>query len=405
MSYYFSKILDMPFDEAIQRVVEALKQEGFGVLTDIDVKATLRKKLGVGFRNYRILGACNAPNAYEALKAEDKIGTMLPCSVIVQETPAGAVGRGGRSHRSHRLHAGHRQSCTGRHSSRGPGQAQDSGGQPVGAPFTCGSECHREVGPMLLCIDVGNTNITLGLYEGETLGPRWRLATDHERMPDEFILQLLGLLGYAGLDRRTVSGAAIASVVPTLTGKWVEVCRKGLALEPLVMDGTINTGVRILYEEPGTVGADRLVDAVAAYRLYGGPACVVDFGTATTFDAISPTGDYLGGAIAPGIGIASQALFQRTAMLPRVELARPPSAIGRNTVHSMQSGLLFGYVSLVEGMVARFRAELGPDTRVIGTGGLAEIIARETEVIQILAPWLTLDGLRMVYEMNRGAQD
>ncbi len=258
---------------------------------------------------------------------------------------------------------------------------------------------------MLLCIDVGNTNITLGLYEGETLGPRWRLATDHERMPDEFILQLLGLLGYAGLDRRTVSGAAIASVVPTLTGKWVEVCRKGLALEPLVMDGTINTGVRILYEEPGTVGADRLVDAVAAYRLYGGPACVVDFGTATTFDAISPTGDYLGGAIAPGIGIASQALFQRTAMLPRVELARPPSAIGRNTVHSMQSGLLFGYVSLVEGMVARFRAELGPDTRVIGTGGLAEIIARETEVIQILAPWLTLDGLRMVYEMNRGAQD
>jgi len=258
---------------------------------------------------------------------------------------------------------------------------------------------------MLLCIDVGNTNITLGLYDGETLGPRWRLATDHERMPDEFTLQLLGLLAYASVDRRAVSGAAIASVVPTLTGRWVEVCRKGLSLEPLVVDSTINTGVRVLYEEPGTVGADRLVDAVAAYRLYGGPACVVDFGTATTFDAISPTGEYLGGAIAPGIGIASQALFQRTAMLPRVELARPPAAIGRNTVHSMQSGLLFGYVSLVEGMVVRFRAELGADTRVIGTGGLAEIIARETEVLQILAPWLTLDGLRMVYEMNRGEQD
>ncbi len=258
---------------------------------------------------------------------------------------------------------------------------------------------------MLLCIDVGNTNITLGLYDGETLGPRWRLATDHERMPDEFTLQLLGLLAYASVDRRAVSGAAIASVVPTLTGRWVEVCRKGLSLEPLIVDSTINTGVRVLYEEPGTVGADRLVDAVAAYRLYGGPACVVDFGTATTFDAISPTGDYLGGAIAPGIGIASQALFQRTAMLPRVELARPPSAIGRNTVHSMQSGLLFGYVSLVEGMVARFRAELGADTRVIGTGGLAEIIASETEALQILAPWLTLDGLRMVYEMNRGEQE
>jgi len=254
---------------------------------------------------------------------------------------------------------------------------------------------------MLLCIDVGNTNITLGLYEGETLGPRWRLATDHERMPDEFILQLLGLLAHSGIDRESVDGAAIASVVPTLTGRWVEVCRKGLDLDPLVVDGTVETGVRILYDEPGSVGADRVVDAVAAYRLYGGPACIVDFGTATTFDAISPGGDYLGGAIAPGIGIAAHALFQRAAMLPRVELARPPSAIGRNTVHSIQSGLLFGYVSLVEGMVARFREELGPGTRVIGTGGLAEVIARETEVLEILAPWLTLDGLRMVYEMNR----
>jgi type III pantothenate kinase len=144
-----------------------------------------------------------------------------------------------------------------------------------------------------------------------------------------------------------------------------------------------------------------VVDAVAAYRLYGGPACVVDFGTATTFDALSAQGDYLGGAIAPGIGIAADALFQRTAKLPRVELTRPPAAIGRNTAHSMQSGLLFGYVALVEGMVARFRQELGPATRVIGTGGLAKVIAQETDVIQILAPWLTLDGLRMIYEMNR----
>lgn len=255
---------------------------------------------------------------------------------------------------------------------------------------------------MLLCIDIGNTNITLGLYQGETLGPRWRLATDHERMPDEFILQLLGLLSHSGSSRGDLTGAAIASVVPPLTGRWLEVCRKGLELDPLVVDGTIETGVRILYDDPGVVGADRIVDAVAAYRLYGGPACIVDFGTATTFDAISAGGEYLGGAIAPGIGIAAQALFQRTAMLPRVELARPPSAIGRNTAHSMQSGLLFGYVSLVEGMVARFRQELGPDTRVIGTGGLAEVIAHETEVLEILAPWLTLDGLRMVYEMNRG---
>ncbi|MCL7455019.1 MAG: type III pantothenate kinase, partial [Anaerolineae bacterium] len=210
---------------------------------------------------------------------------------------------------------------------------------------------------MLFCVDIGNTNITLGLYEGETLGPRWRLATDHERMPDEFLLQVLGLLSYAGLSRENVDGAAIASVVPPLTGKWVEVCQRGLGCKPLVIDASVHTGVRVLYEDPSVVGADRLVDAVAAYRLYGGPTCIVDFGTATTFDAISAEGDYLGGAIAPGIGIAAQALFERTAKLPRVELARPPAAIGRNTVHSIQSGLFFGYVSLVEGMVARFRQE------------------------------------------------
>jgi type III pantothenate kinase len=254
---------------------------------------------------------------------------------------------------------------------------------------------------MLLCVDVGNTNITLGLYDGQTLGPRWRLATDYERMPDEFILQVLGLLGYAGFGPKDVTGAIIASVVPPLTGTWVEVCRRGLGCEPLVVDSTIGTGVRILYDDPNVVGADRIIDAVAAFRLYGGPACIVDFGTATTFDAITAEGDYLGGAIAPGIGIAAQALFERTAKLPRVDIARPPSAIGRNTVHSIQSGLLFGYVSLVEGMVARFRTELGPDTKIVGTGGLVELIARETPVIQFLAPWLTLDGLRMVYEMNQ----
>lgn len=254
---------------------------------------------------------------------------------------------------------------------------------------------------MLLCIDIGNTNITLGLYRGETLGPRWRLATNHERMPDEFALQLLGLLAHAGQKPADVAGVAIASVVPPLTGRWVEVCRTYLNHDPLVVDAGVRTGVRILYDEPGMVGADRIVDAVAAYRLYGGPACIVDFGTATTFDAISADGDYLGGAIAPGIGIAADALFARTAKLPRVEIARPPSVIGRNTVHAIQSGLLFGYVSLVEGMVARFRAELGPNMKVIGTGGLAELIAKETPAIEILAPWLTLDGLRMIYEMNR----
>ena len=257
---------------------------------------------------------------------------------------------------------------------------------------------------MLLAIDIGNTNITLGLYDGETLGPRWRLATVHERMPDEYGLQLVGLLQHAGLRPQQVTAISLASVVPPLTGTVVQACVAYLNVQPLVIDAGVKTGVRIKYDDPKAVGADRIVDAAAVQKLYGGPACVVDFGTATTFDAISKEGDYLGGAIAPGIGIAADALYQRTAKLTRVDLLRPPTAIGRNTVHAMQSGLLFGYVGLVEGMVRRFRAELGPDMKVIGTGGLAETIARETDVIQILAPWLTLDGLRLIYELNAGSK-
>jgi len=254
---------------------------------------------------------------------------------------------------------------------------------------------------LLLAIDIGNTNLTLGLYRSGVLGPRWRLATAHERMPDEYGLQLVGLIQHAGHSVQELSGVCLASVVPPLTGKVVEACRNYLGLTPLVVDAGVKTGVRIRYEDPKSVGADRIVDAAAVQKLYGGPACVVDFGTATTFDAISTEGDYLGGAITPGIGIAAEALFTRTAKLPRVDLQRPPAAIGRNTVHAMQSGLLFGYVGLVEGMVARFQAELGPGMKVIATGGLAEVVARETEVIQIVAPWLTLDGLRLVWEMNQ----
>jgi type III pantothenate kinase len=255
---------------------------------------------------------------------------------------------------------------------------------------------------MLLAIDIGNTNITLGLYQDEELGSRWRLATNHERMPDEYALQFLGLLSHAGCTPEDLIGISLASVVPPLTGKIIEACRRYLLQEPFVVDAGIKTGVRVRYDDPRAVGADRIVDAVAVQRLYGGPACVVDFGTGTTFDAISKEGDYLGGAIAPGIGIASEALFIRTAKLPRVDVQRPPSVIGRNTVHSMQSGLLFGYVSLVEGMVARFQKELGPDMKVIATGGFAEVIAAETQVIDIIAPWLTLDGLRILWELNKG---
>ena len=254
---------------------------------------------------------------------------------------------------------------------------------------------------MLLTIDVGNTNITLGLYEMEELGPRWRIATNHERMPDEYGLQFAAMFNHAEIDISELTGICMASVVPPLTGKVVEACRTYLRQDPLVVDTGVKTGVRVLYEDPKAVGADRIVDAAAVQQLYGGPACVVDFGTGTTFDAITAEGEYLGGAIAPGIGIAAEALFSRAAKLMRVDLQRPPAAIGRNTTHALQSGLLFGYVGLVEGMIDRFREELGEEMKVIATGGLAEVVARETKVLQIIAPWLTLDGLRIIWGLNQ----
>ena len=255
---------------------------------------------------------------------------------------------------------------------------------------------------MLLAIDVGNTNITLGLYQGENRLGAWRLATVHNRMPDEYGLQLLGLLEHARHTVQEIEGTVLASVVPPLTGTFVQACREYLGQDPLVVDAGVKTGLSVRYEDPKhALGADRVADAVAVNQLYGTPACVVDFGTATTFDAVSREGEYLGGAIAPGIEVAAESLFMRTAKLPRVELTRPPGVIGRNTVNAIQSGLIFGYVGLVEGMVARFKQELGDDTQVIGTGGLLSLIAAETRVIQHLAPWLTLDGLRLIWGMNR----
>ena len=254
---------------------------------------------------------------------------------------------------------------------------------------------------MLMRIDIGNTNISLGVYDGEKLGPCWRVSTDHQRMPDEYGLQIDGLLKHENIKPEEITGVSLASVVPRLTGVFLQACRGYLGQDPLVVDAGVKTGVRILYETPRSVGADRIVDAAAVQQLYGGPACLVDFGTGTTFDAISEEGDYLGGAIAPGIGIAADALFQRAAKLPKVDLNTPPSVIGRNTPHAMQSGLIFGYVGLVEGMVARFKEELGPKMKVIATGGLTDIIARETKVIEIVAPWLTLDGLRIIWDMNQ----
>ncbi len=254
---------------------------------------------------------------------------------------------------------------------------------------------------MLLTIDIGNTNITLGVYDGGELGPRWRMETIHGQMPDEFGINLLAMMEHTGISSKDLHGISMASVVPPLTSKIEEACVKYLDIEPLVVGAGVKTGVKVLYDDPKAVGADRIVDCAAVQRIYGGPACVVDFGTGTTFDAISGEGDYLGGAIAPGIMIAAEALFSRAAKLSRVDLQRPPSVIGKNTTHSIQSGLLFGYVGLVEGMVARFRQELGPEMKVIATGGLAEVVADETDVIKIIAPWLTLDGLHIIWTLNQ----
>ena len=255
---------------------------------------------------------------------------------------------------------------------------------------------------MLLCIDLGNTNTTFAIFAGKELLGDWRIRTDHQKMPDEYGVLMASLLERAGHPPYGVDGICLCSVVPPLTDIFVRACESFFNVSPLVIRAMVgvNIGVKIGYDDPREVGADRLADAAAVFRLYGGPACVVDFGTATTFNAISASGDYVGGAICPGIGISADALFSRTSKLPRVELIAPPKVIGTNSINSIQSGLLFGYASLVEGMVARFRAELGPDTKVIATGGWAELMSHETRCIDVIDPLLTLKGLQIIWELN-----
>ena len=255
---------------------------------------------------------------------------------------------------------------------------------------------------MLLVIDVGNTTITIGLFEGDQLRATWRIATDHQRLADEYAVILLGLLNVRGIKAEEVDDAALVSVVPDLVPVFETLFQEHLKVSPLVVGTGTRTGVRILYDSPRDVGADRIADVVAAVKQYGPPPLIiVDLGTALVFDAVSKDGDYLGGALAPGIHIAAEALTNRAAKLYPVELTRPPSAIGKNTVSALQSGLLFGYVGLIEGMVARFKEELGGAATVIGTGGWAEMIARETDVFDEVDPDLTLHGVRLIYEANR----
>jgi type III pantothenate kinase len=253
---------------------------------------------------------------------------------------------------------------------------------------------------MLLAIDVGNTNIVLGVFDEDTLIADFRLHTDERATGDEMGLQIVGLLESRGLRADRVDAVVVSNVVPILSRPIDELSQHYFRMAPMVVGPGIRTGMRILYEDPRQVGADRIVNALAAFQRYGGPAVLVDFGTATTFDAISPSGDYLGGAIAPGIVISLDALVSHTAKLTRVELAAPPTVIGRNTTASMQAGLVYGYVGLIEGIVGRMKGELGDGARVIATGGLAELIAAQTGAIDTVDQRLTLDGLRIIHQLN-----
>jgi type III pantothenate kinase len=253
---------------------------------------------------------------------------------------------------------------------------------------------------MLLAIDIGNTHITLGLSDGNDWPSHWRLRTDHDKTVDEYGVYIKTLLGDENVNNG-VEDVIISSVVPPLTSTFMTMCRDYLRREALKVDSNSVTGVRILTENPAEVGADRIVNAAAAHYLSPGHAIVVDMGTATTFDVVSAEGDLVGVAIAPGLGLAASALSEKAAQLGRVALEVPPQAIGRNTIHAMQSGIMFGYIALIEGMVKRIVSEWGVGgVQVIGTGGLISAIESHTELFDHIEPWLTLVGLRVIYELN-----
>jgi type III pantothenate kinase len=255
---------------------------------------------------------------------------------------------------------------------------------------------------MLLVIDIGNTNITIGMFQGDKLRATWRISTGVHRMADEYAVMLLNLLQHQGIKLTDVTKGALSCVVAPLLTTFNELFERYFNIQPLVVSPGIKTGIRIRYENPRELGGDRISNAAGALSLYKPPIIVVALGTATAFDTISKEGDYLGGAVSPGIGIAAEALYTRTAALPRVELARPRQAIGSNTPTAMQSGIIFGYAGLIDGVVTRIQKELGEKATVVATGGYADIIAKETKVIQKVNPNLTLIGIKVIHDLNRG---